>query len=98
MAMTTTWMLEKIMNQGLNWIPCLEVSMTSSHLALPRQGHLEQLLHVFAYLKKHHNAELILDPSDPVVDEASFDQKDWTSSEFSHIQGKEELPGNMPEP
>jgi len=77
---------------------CLEVSMMSSHLALPRQGHLEQLLHVFAYLKKHHNAELVLDPSDPVVDEASFDAKDWTSSEFGHIQGKEELPGNMPEP
>jgi hypothetical protein len=24
--------------------------------------------------------------------------KDWTSSEFGHIQGKEELPPNMPEP
>jgi hypothetical protein len=77
---------------------CLEVSMMSSHLALPRQGHLEQLLHVFAYLKKNHNAELVLDPSDPVVDETSFDRKDWTSSEFGHVQGKEELPGNMPEP
>jgi hypothetical protein len=77
---------------------CLEVSMMSSHLALPRQGHLEQLLHVFAYLKKHHNAELVLDPSDPVVDEASFERRDWTSSEFGHIQGAEELPGNMPEP
>jgi hypothetical protein len=77
---------------------CLEISMLSSHLALPRQGHLEQVLHVFAYLKKHHNAELVLDPSDPVVDENSFELRDWTSSEFGHIQGKEELPRNMPEP
>ena len=30
---------------------CLEVSMMSSHLALPREGHLEQVLHIFAYLK-----------------------------------------------
>ena len=48
---------------------CLEVSMMSSHLALPREGHLEQVLHIFAYLKKYHNTELVYDPSDPVVDE-----------------------------
>ena len=44
---------------------CLEVSMMSSHLALPREGHLEQVLHIFAYLKKYHNTELVYDPSDP---------------------------------
>ena len=33
---------------------CLEVSMMSSHLALPREGHLEHVLHIFAYLKKYH--------------------------------------------
>ena len=27
-----------------------------------------------------------------------FERKDWTSSEFSHVEGKEELPPNMPEP
>ena len=43
---------------------CLEVSMMSSHLALPREGHLEQVLHIFAYLKKYHNTELVYDPSD----------------------------------
>ena len=40
---------------------CLEVSMMSSHLALPREGHLEQVLHIFAYLKKYHNTELVYD-------------------------------------
>ena len=77
---------------------CLEVSMMSSHLALPREGHLKQLLHIFGYLKKHHNAELVFDPSDPVVDECAFEQQDWTSSEFGHVQGQEEVPPNMPEP
>ena len=77
---------------------CLEVSMMSSHLALPREGHMKQILHMFAYLKKHHNAEVILDPSDPVIDENEFESRDWASSEFGHVHGKEELPGNMPQP
>ena len=37
---------------------CLEVSMMSSHLALPREGHLQEVLHKFAHLKKYHNSEL----------------------------------------
>jgi hypothetical protein len=77
---------------------CLECSMMSSHMALPREGHIHQLFQVFGYLKKYHNTEMVFDPSDPVVDESSFELKDWTSSEFGHLQGKEELPANMPEP
>ena len=77
---------------------CLEVSLMSSHLALPREGHLEQVLHIFAYLKKYHNTELVYDPSDPVVDENDFERRDWASSEFGHEEGEEEFPANMPEP
>ena len=77
---------------------CLEVSMMPSHLAMPRKGHLEQVLHIFAYLRKYHNTELVYDPSDPVVEYDVFEQRDWTSSEFGDIQGKEEIPSNMPEP
>jgi hypothetical protein len=77
---------------------CLEVSMMSSHLVLPREGHLEQVLQIFAYLKKYHNAELVYDPSDPVIDDTEFEVKDWTSSEFGHLEGREELPPNMPDP
>ena len=57
------------LNGILRWIVelgrvdvCLEVSMMSSHLALPREGHLEQVLHIFAYLKKYHNTELVYRP------------------------------------
>ena len=75
---------------------CLEVSMLSSHLALPRQGHLEQLFHVFAYLKKYHNSEMVFDPSDPVIDESIFARRDWTSTEFG-LDTKEDLPPRMPE-
>ena len=76
---------------------CLEVSMMSSHLALSREGHLQELLHIFAYLKKYHNTEMVYDPSDPVIDESLFEKQDWASSEFgNHL--REDLPSNMPEP
>jgi hypothetical protein len=77
---------------------CLECSMMSSHMALPREGHMYQLFQVFSYLKKFHNAEMVFDPSDPVIDESAFELKDWTSSEFGHVQGKEELPTTIPGP
>ena len=38
---------------------CLEVSMLSSHLAVPGQGHLDQVFHMFAHLKKCHNSCLV---------------------------------------
>jgi hypothetical protein len=77
---------------------CLEVSMMSSHLVLPREGRLEQVFHIFSHLKNYHKTEVVYDPSDPVIDEAQFDAKDWASSEFGHLDGVEELPPNMPEP
>ena len=77
---------------------CLEVSLMSSHLALPREGHMHQVLHIFSHLRKYHNAELVYDPTVPVIDESEFEVRDWTTSEFGHIQGREELPPNMPEP
>ena len=33
----------------------VEVSMMSSHLALPRVGHLKEIYHIFAYLNAHSN-------------------------------------------
>ena len=71
--------------------------MMLSHLAMPRKGHLNQVLHIFAYLRKYHNTELVYDPSDPVVEQDVFEERDWASSEFGSVQGKEEIPSNMPE-
>ena len=76
---------------------CLEVSMMSSHLALPREGHLEQVLHIFGYLKKYHNTEMVFDPSDPVIDEGLFECQDCASSEFGSDL-KEVIPENIPTP
>ena len=74
---------------------CCKVSMMSSHIALTREGHLKELFHIFAYLRKYHNYKMVFDTSDTVVDERKFEDKYWTASEFgSHTE--EELPANMP--
>ena len=52
---------------------CLEVLMMLSHLAMPRKGHLDQVLHIFAYLRKYDNTELVYGPSDPVVEHDVFE-------------------------
>jgi hypothetical protein len=41
----------------------VEVSMMSSHLALPQSGHFQELYHIFAYLKAHSNAEMDFNPT-----------------------------------
>ena len=46
---------------------CVEVYMMSYHVALPRQGHIDHVLHIFGYLKKNHNAEMVLDPTEPDI-------------------------------
>jgi hypothetical protein len=53
-----------------------EVSMLSTYLCLPREGHLEAVLHVFAYLGIHHNARVVFDPTHPAVDMGTFIKTD----------------------
>jgi len=77
---------------------CLEVSLMSSHLALPREGHLECLFHIFAYLEKYHNAEMVFDPTEPQFDPNAFKRQDWTYSTMSESERTEVLPPGMPRP
>ena len=58
-----------------------EVLMMSLHMAMLRVGHLEQLFHIFVYLKRYHNNELVFDPSDRPIDVGSFKVHDWSASE-----------------
>ena len=73
-----------------------EVSMMASMMALPCKGHLQELYHMFAYLKHHHNAELVLDPTVRDFDvELLFPRKDWKHAPF--VDAREEIPSNTPE-
>ena len=69
--------------------------MMSSYVAMPREGHLQQLYHIFAYLKCHHNTRLVLDPSYPHIDIDDFEKKNW--KEF-YGDTKEPQPTNAPRP
>ena len=42
---------------------CVEVLMTPLHLALPQAGNIQEVYQMFSYLKKHHNAEMVSDPT-----------------------------------
>eukprot|EP00957_Ditylum_brightwellii_P201933 15327869-Ditylum_brightwellii.AAC.1 len=55
---------------------CLEVSLMSSHLVMPREGHMIEVLRIFAHIRKYHNTELVFDPHEPAVDELAFEQID----------------------
>ena len=58
----------------------IEVLMLSSYIALLREGRFQELLHIFAYLKKYMNSEMVFDPSDPDIDMDSFRRQDWSYS------------------
>jgi hypothetical protein len=73
----------------------LETSLLSSYLAMPREGHLEQVLHIFGYLKTHAKRKLGFDPRHPVIDENRFRKCDWTDF---YRDAEEAIPGNMPPP
>jgi hypothetical protein len=68
--------------------------MLSSHLAMPREGHLDAVFHIFAYLKIRHNSRMVFDPTYPEIDMGRFKEMDWTSF-YGDI--KEALPDNAPE-
>jgi hypothetical protein len=73
-----------------------EVSMLATHMAMPREGHLNAVFRVFAYLKMKHNSRLIYDPSYPKVDINLFKADvDWT---LYYGKVTEAIPPNAPEP
>ena len=75
-----------------------EVSMMSSHLALPRVGHLKEVFHMFAYLKAHSNTELVFDPTPVDFDHNLFERQDWSYSPYGYEGLTEILPEGMPTP
>jgi hypothetical protein len=69
--------------------------MLASFQTCPREGHLETVFLVFAYLKKYNRSALVFDWTVPELDESSFMEVDW--KEY-YPGAKEAIPDNMPEP
>ena len=62
---------------------------------MPREGHLENMFNMFAYLKMNHNSRMVFDPTYLDVDMSSFKECDWESF---YAGFKEAIPINAPEP
>ena len=74
-----------------------EVAILSAYQASPREGHLRQLLHIFAYLKRNPKLSLYFDPQLPNIPDNVFNVE--TESFKEHYRdAKDELPYNMPKP
>ena len=72
-----------------------EVSVLASHLAMPREGHLEAIFHLFNFLDKRHNARVVFDQSYPDLDMTAFKECDWKAF-YGDVQ--EAIPPNAPPP
>ena len=62
-------------------------------MVMPREGHLDQLYHMFGYLKSKHNAAMFFDPTVPNIDRSQFPRQEWGHTTYAGM--KEQLPSNM---
>jgi hypothetical protein len=67
--------------------------MLSTFLCVPREGYLDAVYHLFAYLSLHHNDFLVFDPTYPDIDMFAFIKTDWKPM-YGDV--KEAVPQNAP--
>ena len=72
----------------------IEVSLLSTHLAIPRERQLEQVLHIFEYLKIRKKMRLIFDCSYQIISSKIFNKYDWFDLSRD---AKDAITPNMPE-
>jgi hypothetical protein len=56
----------------------MPISLMSCYLASAREGHLDQLFHVFTYLKNHDRSTMVFDDLYPTFGDAKFSECNWT--------------------
>jgi hypothetical protein len=72
-----------------------EISKLASHMALPREGHMEAVYHIFGWLKGKHGSRMVFDPTYPTIDQLAFKECEW--KEF-YGDIAEAVPTDAPEP
>ena len=72
----------------------VQVAIFSRYLVQPRQGHLEAVYHIFAYLRKYKRSKVVFD--DMCVNWGNkFQAVDWRNF---YPEASEPIPPNVPEP
>ena len=74
-----------------------EVSILSQYQASPREGHLNELMHIFGYLKKKPKLSIYMDPSLPNIDYSDFTTNPQDFTEY-YRDAHEHLPHDRPIP
>ena len=74
-----------------------EISILSQYQAAPREGHLEQLLRIVAYIKKKEKLTLYMNPEFPKINDEDFMVNRLDFEEY-YRHADEEVPRNAPEP
>jgi hypothetical protein len=72
----------------------VHVSALSRYLAAPREGHLQQVFHIFGYLKAHNKSTLVFDDTEPLFEPTRFRECDWGEFYPGACEG---IPPNAPE-
>jgi hypothetical protein len=70
------------------------VGLLARHTVSPREGHLQQAFHIFAYLKQFDRSTLIFDDAPQVFDDSLFHICDWADY---YPEATEAIPSNVPE-
>ena len=64
----------------------------ASMMAMPREGHLEQLYRMFSHLGAKHNSVMVFDPTEPDIDMNEFQKEDWSATPYG--DSNEDIPAN----
>jgi hypothetical protein len=75
----------------------LEVSLLSQYQASPREGHLKQLHHIFASVRKHPKLTLYMSPEIPMMDFGALQTQKGDFMEL-YCDAEEQLSLRMPAP
>jgi hypothetical protein len=67
--------------------------MLSTFLCMPREGHLDAVYHLFAYMSLYHNPRVVFDPTYHDVDMRAFIKTNWKPM-YGDV--KEAIPPNEP--
>jgi hypothetical protein len=54
-----------------------EVLLMASQMAMPREGHLDAILHIFGFLRRKYNSRMAFDPTVTFVNESVFKKCNW---------------------
>ena len=73
----------------------LEASLMSAYMAMPREGHLQQLYRMFGYLKLYPKRKIAFDFQHPAISEKAFHKFDWYDF---YRDATEAIPSDMPKP